>query len=132
MSRIRGIAANEMLRTLFRWEKVENPVQIVLKEHKIQPVYHDLTLNSPGKEPVESKNNIKERIRTIKNEDRNKKFQLQEVPFRITLCKLGDSAYEVKNPARRSMKPSHSRWNTIIWRQKTPGFGRYGLPQKLY
>ena len=28
------IETNEMLRTVFRWEKVENPIQIILKNHQ--------------------------------------------------------------------------------------------------
>jgi hypothetical protein len=35
------IESNEMLRTIFRWEKVENMVQIILKEHKLHPGYYD-------------------------------------------------------------------------------------------
>ncbi|MCP4156875.1 MAG: hypothetical protein GY757_54685 [bacterium] len=37
------IKTNEALRTLFRWEKLENPLQIILKEHKLHPIYIDLS-----------------------------------------------------------------------------------------
>ena len=37
------IDTNEILRTVFRWEKLENPVQIILKEHKIQLKYYDFS-----------------------------------------------------------------------------------------
>jgi hypothetical protein len=36
------IETNEMLRVMFRWEEIENPVQLVLKKHKLQPRYTDL------------------------------------------------------------------------------------------
>jgi hypothetical protein len=37
------INTNEMLRTVFRWEKVENPVQLILKDHNLQPEYYDFS-----------------------------------------------------------------------------------------
>ncbi|HLP44870.1 MAG TPA: condensation domain-containing protein, partial [Candidatus Kapabacteria bacterium] len=37
------VESNEMLRTIFRWEKLENPVQLVLKKHPVQWKYYDLS-----------------------------------------------------------------------------------------
>ena len=37
------IEENEMLRVLFQWEKLKSPVQIFLKEHKIQSEYYDFS-----------------------------------------------------------------------------------------
>jgi iturin family lipopeptide synthetase B len=74
------IDTNEILRTLFRWEKLENPVQIILKEHKIQLKYYDF-----------SDKNLDEKqkwLEKTKVKDRKEKFDLQEIPFRITLCKV--------------------------------------------
>jgi iturin family lipopeptide synthetase B len=34
------IETNQMLRTVFRWEKVENPVQIILKTHTLEPQFY--------------------------------------------------------------------------------------------
>ena len=31
------IETNEMLRAVFRWEKIEHPIQIILKKHQLQP-----------------------------------------------------------------------------------------------
>ncbi|MCP4151402.1 MAG: hypothetical protein GY757_26900, partial [bacterium] len=69
------IQTNEMLRTQFRWEKIKNPVQVVLKQHQIKPRYYD---SQDG--------NIKAWLEQVKEKDRKEGFDLREVPFRITLC----------------------------------------------
>jgi non-ribosomal peptide synthetase component F/NRPS condensation-like uncharacterized protein/acyl carrier protein len=79
------VETNEMLRSLFRWEKVENPIQIILKKHQLQLKYHDL----PGKEGKKKKKQTEK----IMVEDRREKFDLQEVPFRITLWKVHENRY---------------------------------------
>ncbi|MCP4154472.1 MAG: hypothetical protein GY757_42500, partial [bacterium] len=90
------IQTNEMLRTVFRWQKMENPVQIALKEHKIQPLYNDLTdIDHTGNKTQNREQYIKEQHQQIKTKDRQKKFNLQEVPFRVTLCKLAENKYQM-------------------------------------
>ncbi|MCK4258431.1 MAG: non-ribosomal peptide synthase/polyketide synthase [Halanaerobiales bacterium] len=74
------VKSNEMLRTCFRWEKLDQPVQIVLKGH--QPLIRVRSI-TPGlnleRDAV---------IQQILLEDREEKFDLREVPFRITLCRF--------------------------------------------
>ncbi|MGD2089138.1 MAG: amino acid adenylation domain-containing protein, partial [Candidatus Aminicenantes bacterium] len=78
---------NQLLRTVFRWEKVENPVQIILKQHPLNVRYHDL----PGEE-----NEKKEKwIEKIKTNDRNETFDISDVPFRVTLCKINENKYKM-------------------------------------
>ena len=79
------IEENEMLRVLFQWEKLKNPVQIFLKEHKIQSEYYDFSdrVIREGKKCLEE----------LKINDRAKKFDLREVPFRVTLCKIQEDKY---------------------------------------
>jgi amino acid adenylation domain-containing protein len=79
------IETNEMLRTLFRWEHVEKPIQIILKRYHLQPKYFDLQ----GKETSEKKKQLEK----IKSEDKKKRFHLREVPLRVTLCKLEKTKY---------------------------------------
>ncbi len=79
------IETNEMLRTLFRWENVENPIQVILKKHYLQLRYHDIT----GKEGNEKKKQVEK----INIRDRKEKFDLQEVPFRVNLCRLEKAKY---------------------------------------
>ena len=43
------IETNEMLRTLFNWEKVKKPVQIVLKEYRLKIKYVDFSVISLSK-----------------------------------------------------------------------------------
>ncbi|NIM14724.1 MAG: amino acid adenylation domain-containing protein, partial [Candidatus Aminicenantes bacterium] len=80
------VKINDMMRTVFRWEKIKIPSQIVLKEHKIEFRYYDL---SGGDE-----NEAKKQLERIKIKDRREKFDLREVPFRVTLCKLEDETFE--------------------------------------
>jgi amino acid adenylation domain-containing protein len=74
------IETNEMLRTLFRWEHVEHPIQVILKKHCLQLKFHDI----PGEEGKKKKT----RVEKIKIQDRKEKFDLQDVPFRVNLCRL--------------------------------------------
>ena len=81
------IESNEMLRAAFRWEKVENPILLILKEHQLQPQYYDFSRGETGE---------KERcLEEVKIKDRKEKFDLQKVPFRVTLCKMEEKKFTV-------------------------------------
>jgi polyketide synthase PksJ len=79
------IKTNEMLRVVFRWEKVDNPVQIILKEHQLHPRYHDFS--------EKAANDGQNQLEETKVKDRKEKFDLQNVPFRVTLCKFEKGKY---------------------------------------
>jgi amino acid adenylation domain-containing protein len=81
------IETNEMLRTVFWWKKLKSPTQIVLKKHTLTLRYHDFFSEGIG----ESIGWIEE----IKVKDRNEMFDLREVPFRVTLCKVEEDKYEM-------------------------------------
>jgi tyrocidine synthetase-3 len=81
------IETNEMLRTVFRWEKIEHPIQIILKEHKCIVNFYDLSGKGSGRK--------KAALEEIKAKDRSKGFDLTQVPFRVTLCKIEEKKYEV-------------------------------------
>jgi amino acid adenylation domain-containing protein len=83
------ISTNEMLRTRFRWEKLKRPVQMILKKYKIHWKYYDLSIL-----PANNREK-KQRLEEIKAKDRKQAAHLQEVPFRITLAKVGESKYEM-------------------------------------
>lgn len=74
---------NEMLRTVFRWEKLRNPVQIVLKQSDIKTSFIDLS----------DKTVLSYDIDFIIEQDIKKGFDLKNVPFRITLCKFNETKY---------------------------------------
>jgi amino acid adenylation domain-containing protein len=73
-------AGNEMLRAVFRWRGVKKPVQIVLKRHTVQLHIVDGSAGQGGGEA--------QFIEEIKQRDRRHKFDLEEVPFRVTWCPL--------------------------------------------
>ncbi len=76
------VSANEILRTLFRWEKLKHPTQVVLKEHTVDTRFHDLLKE-------------KKSLSQVKAEDKKEKFDLRQVPFRVTLCKRAPASYEM-------------------------------------
>ncbi|UCH95419.1 MAG: amino acid adenylation domain-containing protein, partial [Candidatus Aminicenantes bacterium] len=81
------IKRNEMLRAVFRWEKLEHPVQIILKEHKCNLHIYDLS----GKDTSQTRQPGEE----IKAKDRQETFDLGQVPFRVILCKIEENKYQV-------------------------------------
>ena len=80
-------AANEMLRTVFRWEKMKNPTQVILKEYNVKLKTVDLSDGTDGEKA--------ERLEQIKTIDREDGFDLKDVPFRITLCKINEGESEL-------------------------------------
>ncbi len=81
------IKANGVLRTVFRWEKLEKPTQIILKEHTCPIIYYDLSAEAPP-----HPNTL---LQKLKENDRHEPFDLQQVPFRIMLCKVTASNYHI-------------------------------------
>jgi len=71
---------NEMLRTIFRWEKLSKPVQIVLKDHEVPISICDLSKENEKMVLLEN----------IKNEDMEKKIDIRVAPLRVTICKLDE------------------------------------------
>jgi amino acid adenylation domain-containing protein len=83
-----AIAGNEMLRTFFRWEKLDKPVQVILKEYRIKPIYYDLVANGAREDKGKQ-------VEKIELEDRGKNFDLRQIPFRLILCKLEENKYHL-------------------------------------
>jgi amino acid adenylation domain-containing protein len=81
------IKTNEMLRTVYRWDEVPEPVQVILKDYPFHPGFYDFSENNS----VETQEHVEE----IKRKDRQQKFDLWEVPFRVTLCKTAESGYKM-------------------------------------
>ncbi|MCP4155148.1 MAG: amino acid adenylation domain-containing protein, partial [bacterium] len=80
------IQTNEMLRTVFRWEKIKNPVQVILKQHQIKPRYYNFPIK-PEAADTAAQTEQKVTLEEVKTKDREEGFDLREVPFRITLYK---------------------------------------------
>ncbi|MCP5052492.1 MAG: non-ribosomal peptide synthetase, partial [bacterium] len=83
------VRTNQMLRTLFRWETLNEPTQVVLKSHSPDIRYHDIS------NPDETGTNREQRLRELKRNDKQELFDLQEVPFRITLIKREQDRYVI-------------------------------------
>ncbi|HLP62678.1 MAG TPA: amino acid adenylation domain-containing protein, partial [Candidatus Deferrimicrobium sp.] len=81
------IETNEMLRTVFRWERLEKPSQIILKEPPFELRFHDLSDMGNDRK--------KTALAEMKTKDREEGFDLNRVPFRVTLCKLDECQYEM-------------------------------------
>jgi len=83
------VETNEVLRSCFRWDMVKKPVQIILKRHQPQVVFHDFS--SRG---IKENDKLK-LIEEIKEKDRKNRFDLNSVPFRVLLCKIHECRYEM-------------------------------------
>jgi hypothetical protein len=82
------LETNEMLRTVFRWEKLDSPSQVVLEKHTLHWRFEDLS----------GVGDIDEQIKqwdTVKQQDRGRQFDLREVPFRVILGKMAQSRYHL-------------------------------------
>ncbi|MEM9296748.1 MAG: amino acid adenylation domain-containing protein [Bacteroidota bacterium] len=71
---------NETLRSIFNWEKANKPLQIVLKECPFDFFYHDLSGTNDSE--------INERIENYAQSDREKRFDLGQLPIRLRLLKV--------------------------------------------
>lgn len=82
------IENNEMLRTVFRWENIKKPAQIILKSQPFCFREYDLT-HIPIKEQSE-------KLEQCRKDERKEKFDLATGPlFRVSLYKLADDHYEM-------------------------------------
>ncbi len=79
---------NEMLRTLFRWEGIKQPVQVILKQHPVRPRFRDF--------PAAGAGDMEKQLAAAKAEDRAESFSLSGAPpFRVTLCSWGGRRHEM-------------------------------------
>lgn len=73
------IQKNEMLRTTFRWETIETPVQIILKQHKGNIEYYDAFTNN----------------KTPCFEEINLNVDLRDIPFKVILYRYESERYKM-------------------------------------
>ncbi|GCE15727.1 hybrid non-ribosomal peptide synthetase/type I polyketide synthase [Tengunoibacter tsumagoiensis] len=78
------VQSNEMLRTVYRWQGLKKPVQIVLKQSDINLRTIDISADVSTGEVLDRDKHLAE----IKRADLSQPFNLLEVPFRVTLCKV--------------------------------------------
>ncbi|MFD2671661.1 amino acid adenylation domain-containing protein [Marinicrinis sediminis] len=78
---------NEMLRTVFRWEAMDKPVQIVLKEHDI-PVHLDEASSRDAA-------SIRQELDEWAEQDRRDMIDIRVAPLRIKVCRVDTETTEV-------------------------------------
>ncbi|MBD0254363.1 MAG: amino acid adenylation domain-containing protein, partial [Cytophagales bacterium] len=78
---------NELLRTVYRWEKMNNPAQVILKHAAPDLRFFDFSGQADG----QAEQSL---LRVLEN-DKKEFFDLQQTPFRVTLCRLGESRYQL-------------------------------------
>ncbi|MCP1132753.1 LLM class flavin-dependent oxidoreductase [Paenibacillus polysaccharolyticus] len=78
---------NETLRTIFRWENIERPVRIILKEHKVP--FHFVDLVS-SKSKSEQTYDISDQLELLRS-----KIDLQNHPFHVGLLKVQKSEWHI-------------------------------------
>jgi len=81
------VQSNEMLRTVFRWDKLETPVQMVLKNYKLPLRIKDLV----GTKQVEKEKCIYD----IRQKDLEESIDIRIEPMRITLIKIQKNEFEM-------------------------------------
>lgn len=81
------IESNEALRTFFRWEKVEKPIQIILKHYETPIREYDFS-NCAN----ETKFSL---VENIIKKDLEEGIDIRLEPFRITLCRLSEDNCEM-------------------------------------
>jgi hypothetical protein len=102
----RVVETNEMLRTRFQWEKIKEPVQIVQAHHPLKINIYELS-----RENVNDKKTTGQLIVEARQEDRKNKFDLHDVPFRVSLCKLKPGKYLVLISQHHLL---YDGWSTAI------------------
>ncbi len=82
------IENNEVLRTVFRWDNMNKPIQIVLKEQELILEEYDFTFIDTTKKD--------QKIEELRRKERKERFDLSTGPlFRVSLCKLSEDNYEM-------------------------------------
>lgn len=111
---------NEVLRTVIRWEKLDEPVQIVLKDKEIPIRVLDLSEEYKEKQPVLPDKIIKD--------DRNETIDLTKDPLRITLCMLNGRQSEMVITFHHILYDGWS--NAIVLREFLETYNRLSKGEK--
>ncbi|MCP4178787.1 MAG: amino acid adenylation domain-containing protein, partial [bacterium] len=81
------IKSNEVLRSVFRWLGVQQPVQIIIKKYRANIEFIDLS-DFNEKDKVKEYNNVRKKIHTHR-------IELDKMPYKIFLICLSKQSYEM-------------------------------------
>jgi len=94
------VQCNEMLRTVFSWINIKQPIQVVLKKHDCTVEYYDFTEDKASFESLVQK-------------DGKKPFDLESGCHRVKLCKIGQDEYGVIMSVHHIVYDGWS--NGVLW-----------------
>lgn len=107
---------NEVLRSVFKWEGLSKPLQIVLRESPVNFMYHDIS--------SKSENEILQLVSEYAQDDFNKRFSLSEVPFRISIIKTDTTSFILFITHHHIL---YDGWSTGILLKELFGYYQYLL-----
>lgn len=81
------VASNEMLRTVFRWENIHQPIQIVLKDRPPTINHYDLT--------SKKQEDCQRAVMELREKDLLAPIDIREESIRVSLCLLNQSECEM-------------------------------------
>lgn len=121
------VAQHPALRTLFRWERVKQPVQMILKEHVPEVSFQDFSSTDDPEQAFE----------TWLETDQTRGFDLHWPPFRVALCTTGPNEHRMVISNHHILYDGWS--NGLIldsffsaWRQEDDKAGNAGFSFKQY
>jgi len=79
------VQCNEMLRTVYKWEKLETPIQVVQREHEVPVRYVE----------IKEKDEAEKLIEEIREKDKAEGIDISVEPFRVTIVKLSEDEGEM-------------------------------------
>lgn len=77
---------NRVLRSVFRWDGLEQPIQIILKKVDLNFVEYDFS-------NIKNDNDLQDKCSSLILNDRKNVFSLEKVPFRVTFCRKSDRKF---------------------------------------
>jgi len=113
-------AANEMLRTVFRWQGLKKPVQVILKNPAL--AIKEIDLSQLSREAR------RHQLGKIKKQDRQKRLDLSSQLFRVILCKMAENKYEMIVSNHHIIYDGWS--NIIILQELAEAYNRFYLGKK--
>jgi fengycin family lipopeptide synthetase D len=106
---------NEMLRTVFRWNGLKLPIQIILKEYEIPFSEYDYSkLNMAEKQTC-----MEEILRC----DQRESINIEMKPYRVFFCKLSEEEYNMIVSAHHVIYDGWS--NALMFKELLYAYGEY-------
>src|SRR5688500_18535853 len=80
-------AQHDVLRSAFRWEEVEKPLQIILKEYPASVSFYDVSHLEPEQADAFTRQHLLA--------DRLERFDLRQLPLRFMIFKMADDQFRL-------------------------------------